>query len=188
MEQKKVYIIHGYNAGPEKHWFPWLQKRLAEQSVAADILKMPSPAQPRLGEWVAHIAQNVNTLDGNTFFVGHSLGCISLLHFLQQNAGGKAVGGLLLVSGFAKPLHGLTLLDEFSEPPLNEDLLIKTATRRAVVASKNDPIVPFSFTKELAGLLQADFFEVEHGGHFLGAEGFTTLPLVYDILIKMIKT
>nr|WP_178075980.1 hypothetical protein [Paenibacillus oralis] len=31
----------------------------------------------------------------------------------------------------------------------------------------------------------ADFYEVEHGGHFLESDGFTTLPIVFDVLNKM---
>ncbi len=37
----KVYIVHGYTASADKHWFPWLEQELAKIGVECYRLNMP---------------------------------------------------------------------------------------------------------------------------------------------------
>lgn len=48
-------------------------------------------------------------------------------------------------------------------------------------------IVPFEFSRELAEQLDAKFYPVQKGGHFLDRDGFTSFDLVYEVTIEMIK-
>ncbi|WEY92895.1 alpha/beta hydrolase [Bacillus subtilis] len=167
--KKQVYIIHGYRASSTNHWFPWLKKRLLADGVQADILNMPNPLQPRLEDWLETLSLYQHTLHENTYLVAHSLGCPAILRFLE-------------FSGFAKSLPTLQMLDEFTQGSFDHQKIIESAKHRAVIASKNDQIVPFSWSKELAQQIDAALYEVQHGDHFLENEGFTSLPIVYDIL------
>lgn len=167
--KKQVYIIHGYRASSTNHWFPWLKKRLLADGVQADILNMPNPLQPRLEDWLETLSLYQHTLHENTYLVAHSLGCPAILRFLE-------------FSGFAKSLPTLQMLDEFTQGSFDHQKIIESAKHRAVIASKNDQIVLFSWSKELAQQIDAALYEVQHGGHFLENEGFTSLPIVYDIL------
>lgn len=182
---KQVYIIHGYGASPANHWFSWLKEKLSADGIVVDILKMPTPLSPNLNEWLKHLFQNANILTKDTYFVAHSLGCVSLLKHLQQTELKEQIGGLVLVSGFTKSLPSFQLLDEFTQERLDYNRIVDKVKKRAVIASKNDPIVPFSFSKELAAEIHADFYAIENGGHFLESDGFTTLPIVYDVLGNM---
>lgn len=184
-DRKKVYIIHGYGASPGSHWFPWLRDRLTEAGADVDILEMPTPQEPKLDAWINQVAAAVQDIDSHTYFVAHSLGCITTLRYLQRQNPAKPIGGMVLVSGFDKPLPDLPMLDEFTQQALDYDRLIRSANRRAVIAAKDDSIVPFAYSKELMEQLHADFYEVEHGGHFLESDGYTTLPIVYDVLANM---
>ena len=47
--------------------------------------------------------------------------------------------------------------------------------------------VPFELSRELAGQIGAEFYEMQKGGHFLDRDGFTKFDLVYEILEKMMK-
>ncbi|AEP89601.1 conserved hypothetical protein [Bacillus subtilis subsp. subtilis str. RO-NN-1] len=179
---KQVYIIHGYRASSTNHWFPWLKKRLLADGVQADILNMPNPLQPRLEDWLDTLSLYQHILHENTYLVAHSLGCPAILRFLEHNQLRKQLGGIILVSGFAKSLPTLKMLDEFTQGSFDHQKIIESAKHRAVIASKNDQIVPFSWSKELAQQIDAALYEVQHGGHFLEDEGFTSLPIVYDIL------
>ncbi|MCM3059818.1 alpha/beta hydrolase [Bacillus subtilis] len=180
--KKQVYIIHGYRASSTNHWFPWLKKRLLADGVKADILNMPNPLQPRLEDWLDTLSLYQHTLHENTYLVAHSLGCPTILRFLEHLQLRKQLGGIILVSGFAKSLPTLQMLDEFTQGSFDHQKIIESAKHRAVIASKNDQIVPFSWSKELAQQIDAALYEVQHGGHFLENEGFTSLPIVYDIL------
>ena len=184
-DQQKVDIIHGYRASPGSHWFPWLRERLTEAGADVEILAMPTPQEPKLDAWITQVEAAVRDIDSHTYFVAHSLGCITTLRYLQKQNPAKPIGGIVLVSGFAKPLPELPMLDEFTQQALDDERLIRSVKRRAVIAAKDDSIVPHAYSKELAERLLADFYEVEHGGHFLESDGYTALPLVADVLAGM---
>ena len=80
---KRAFIIHGYGATPEDHWFSWLAQQLQAAGVATAIPALPDPEQPDFDRWQAALATHLGTPDAHTFYVAHSLGTISLLHFLS---------------------------------------------------------------------------------------------------------
>lgn len=140
---KQIYIIHGYRASSTNHWFPWLKKRLLADGLQADILNMPNPLQPRLGDWLDTLSLSLHTLNENTYIVAHSVGCPAILRFLEHIQLRKQLGGIILVSGFAKSLPALKMLDEFTQGSFDHQKIIEAAKHRAVIASKDDQIVPF---------------------------------------------
>ena len=78
---KRAFIIHGYGATPEDHWFSWLAQQLQAAGVATAIPALPDPEQPDFDRWQAALTTHLGTPDAQTFYVAHSLGTISLLHF-----------------------------------------------------------------------------------------------------------
>ncbi len=80
----KVYIVHGYTASADKHWFPWLAQELAKIGVECYRLNMPDSSSPNPDKWLRHLEEHV-TIDDETIVVGHSLGCITWLNFLARN-------------------------------------------------------------------------------------------------------
>ena len=43
---------------------------------------MPHAELPKVAEWVMALKNAVGKLDKNTFFVGHSLGCVAVLRYI----------------------------------------------------------------------------------------------------------
>jgi hypothetical protein len=181
--RKHVYIIHGYKASPTDHWFPWLKRRLLEDGVGVDVLRMPDPEHPRAASWDAFLDKHITRHDEDTFFVAHSLGSISLLRHLAGKQGTR-IGGIVLVSGFSEPLPALPQLDEFTAGT-SLATIARMAPQRHVIAARDDAIVPYAFAARLAERLQARLHKVDRGGHFLGSDGFTEFPLVYRQLRAM---
>lgn len=191
-----VYIIHGFQASPSNHWFPWLKQQLNRRRVNAHVLTMPHPSDPKLNEWVAHLQARVKTPTPNTYFVAHSLGCIMLLYYLATQPLSQPFGGMVLVSGFYEPLPQIptlepTLADELANIknlPLHFDVLNSKVRQNACVSSSNDAIVPTEFSQRLAGKLNAPHYLIDNGGHFLDRDGFTKLPIVDQLLQEMMLT
>ena len=75
-------------------------------------LAMPNPDKPSTTAWQFTLDQHIGKPDAYTFLVGHSLGCITLLHFLSRQQPQK-IGGLLLAAGFADTLPPLPALDAY---------------------------------------------------------------------------
>ena len=51
------YIVHGYQASPGSHWFPWLEQQLAADGHTVHTIALPHPNAPELDEWVEAIGR-----------------------------------------------------------------------------------------------------------------------------------
>ncbi|WP_322924200.1 RBBP9/YdeN family alpha/beta hydrolase [Paenibacillus campi] len=187
MGTSKVYIVHGYMATPQHHWFAWLQEQLAQHHIAADILALPNSSAPDVEQWLTYVQQHVTEPNHDTFLVGHSLGCVTILNYLQRIGYAGEVGGAVLVSGFDQSIPNLPALDRFVQEPLHYEQLTERIRQRAVIAAEDDNIVPFEYSVNLAERLQAQLYRVQQGGHFLDVDGYVQFPLVYDLLWRMIQ-
>lgn len=184
VRRKHVYIVHGYMAQPSDHWFPWLRKRLLDAGFDVDILAMPDSDRPDAIAWDKFLEARIARYDEETFFVAHSLGCISLLRHLASRTE-TTVGGIVLVSGFSEPLARLPQLDAFIASADMVERARRIASHRTVIAARDDAIVPYEATARLARQWQADLVTVDRCGHFLGSDGFTEFGLVYRRLLAM---
>lgn len=181
---KTAYLIHGTSL-PTDDWFPWL-KKMARQRLNCQlkIVALPNPFAPVPAQWDAACDRAIHTTD-NVVIVAHSLGCIEALRFIEKHA--LTHVRLILVSGFDQPIYTYPQLDDFADHSFNyaRDILPKV-TESTVITAKDDRVVPTAYTQELARHLQADLVVESRGGHFLGADGYTQLPIVLETLAKYI--
>ncbi|WP_317371866.1 RBBP9/YdeN family alpha/beta hydrolase [Helicobacter canis] len=185
----RIYIIHGFDSSPEKNWFQWLARELDERSICAKVLRLPTPENPNPNEWTQAIYEQVRAdgeIDESVYFVAHSLGCIATLRFIETLDSCVRVGGTVLVAGFCEELPTLPELSLFVKSPLQSGKIKQIVCRRAVISARDDVIVPFSLSQNLAELIGADFIARDKGGHFMDSDGFRELPLVYDVLLAQI--
>jgi hypothetical protein len=177
-----VYIVHGFDASPAHHWFPWLRRALEARGHAVSIVELPSSHAPTPQAWLQALQEQAGALDGSSFFVAHSLGCISVLRHLERAPAGTVIAGCVLVAGFNAPLAVLPQLDAFAKPDLDLRKLSAMVSYRSVIASSNDAGVPPALSESLAKAWQANYTLVERGGHFLASEGFSEFPLLLNEL------
>ncbi|WP_090642920.1 alpha/beta hydrolase [Paenibacillus sp. UNC496MF] len=185
--KKHVYIVHGGYASPTKHWFPWLKEKVRADGHQASVLRMPNSSDAKKEEWVGALADEIKFLDPDTYFVTHSLACMTLLNYLDGLDSLTNVGGFILVSGYAEPLAAFPTLDPFTAKKVDHRKIISATASRAVKAAKDDYMCPFELTMKLSEQLDASFYPVENGGHFRDVDGFVTFPLVYAILNEMMN-
>ncbi|GAA1773650.1 RBBP9/YdeN family alpha/beta hydrolase [Kocuria aegyptia] len=180
---RRVVVVHGYDAAPDQHWFPWLREQLAAEGVRTDVVELPEPSYPEAGAWLAAVARAVGEPDRHTHLVAHSLGCITLLRHLAGLPGPWELGGLVLVAGFTGRLEGVPLLDEFLAEDVDLSAVRAGVRRRLVLRSDDDPTVPPAATEALAERLDAPVRVVPGAGHFCGSDGVTRLPAVLEALL-----
>ena len=183
----KVYVIHGYTASSEQNWFPWLKSELEKRNIDVTIFDMPDSDCPNAQEWDECLDHNILHCNENTILIGHSLGCIALLRYLNRQADLLKVYGIILVSGFLEPVPTLPQLDSFSEIRIDMDKIINMAGHRLAISSPNDTIVPYEYTDKLSKDLEARLITIEHGGHFIDKEGYTEFPELLNEIHKMIE-
>jgi predicted alpha/beta hydrolase family esterase len=180
---KHVLIVHGYTASPAANWFPWLAETLRAEGARVDVPAMPAPDEPTPRAWAETLRALVPAADANTLLVGHSLGCISVLRHLLTLPAGTRIGGLLLVSGFDRPLSTLPTLRAFTDAPLDHAEVIRRAPRIASIYSDNDTIVTPAASRDRSASLRGADEIVAGAGHFLDREGFTRLPRALAALV-----
>lgn len=78
----KVYIIHGWEGHPNNCWFPWLKKELEKLGYEVIIPQMPNPEIPIMKDWIKKL-QSLIKLDKDTILIGHSIGCQTILRYLE---------------------------------------------------------------------------------------------------------
>ncbi len=178
----QVYITHGYDAYPQKHWFMWLQDELAKQNIETFIPAMPNASNPNVQDWLATMQKEVKNIDTNTYFIGHSLGCITTLRFLYSLPKETKIGGMILISGFDKGLEILPQLNDFTNTKLDYAKLISLTPNRLVISARDDAIVPTNLSEILATNLKATFIQTDTGNHFMQDDGFKTFPLLKNQL------
>ena len=180
-----VYIIHRFDASSTRHWFPWPNEFLTDKGAITESIDMPTPAQPDCKTWISFLSEHLTCITSNTYFVTHSLGCITTLRYLQTVA--APIGGAMLVSGFGQSIPDFSFLEGFTATIPNYKLLSRTIPNRAVVSAIDDPIVPHEFSRSFAERFDAVFYETKTGRHYLDADGVTTLPIAADVLSRMME-
>lgn len=176
---ERAVIFHGYSATPADHWFGWLADRLETDGISTTIPSLPSPLDPESRAWVTAVGRALGRPDEHTIVVAHSLGCLAVLRSLRSLAEPWRVGELVLVSGFVDPLPALPELDAFIGEGGDFSGISHHVDRITVIRSDDDPLVPPALTDRLANLLGVSAHVVPGAGHFLGADGITSLPQAY---------
>ena len=141
---KKIILVHGWGGSPKDNWFPWLKKELKKNGFQVKALTMPNTDEPKIEEWVPFLAKQVKKTNKNTYFVGHSIGCQTIMRYLEKTKG--KVGGII----FTAPWFNLKNLEP-EEKPIAKPWLKTVIDYRKVIShtnkifaifSDNDPVVP----------------------------------------------
>lgn len=184
MNQKRVFIIHGWEGTPESNWFPWLKKQLEAQGFEVMVPAMPNTDNPIFFEWLAYLQKIVGKADKNTYLVGHSLGVIAILKFLESLPPEQKIGGAALVAGFPESI-GIDEIKSFFVAPLDYEKIKNSAEKFIAINSDNDPYVPLKNGEILRDKLGAELIVVLKGSHFHEGAGFTELPIVLENILKI---
>lgn len=182
--QKRVFFIHGWGGSPEEGWRPWLREQLEAKGFMVINLSMPDTNHPQMNEWIATLSDAVAEPDKDCYFVGHSLGCITILRYLESLRETKKVGGALLVAAFTDDL-GYKELSNFFTKDINWEKIKKRANNFTVLLSDNDPYVPVSYGEIFKKKLNAKIIIAPNMKHFSAGDGITQLPAALDALLEL---
>ena len=172
---KKTIIIHGYRSYPQDCWFPWIKKELNNRGVKVLIPQMPNPARPKKQSWVNKLKKVAGKIDENTVFVGHSLGVITILRFLETLERKQKIGGAISVAGRIVKRKTFHPLNHFFTPPLQWKK-IKDRGKFVGIYSYDDPVVSLRDGKEFKKNLNAKLIIEKNKGHFSREDKVFKLP------------
>lgn len=183
---KRVFIIHGWEGYPEEGWRPWLKKKLETEDFQVFVPSMPDTNHPKMAIWVEYLTKIVAMPDDNCYFIGHSLGCITILRYLETLKENQKVGGVIFVAGFTSNL-GYEELDSFFAKPIDWEKIKFRCSKFIAIHSDNDPYVSLHYGDFFKEKLGAGVIVEHDKKHFSGDDNITELPVVLELLLKMSK-
>ncbi|WP_254433854.1 alpha/beta hydrolase [Acinetobacter sp. Marseille-Q1618] len=184
---RQVYVLHGYSASVDDHWFQYLKQQLEEDDrTHVTLIAFPDSKYPDMEKWQRTLDQSISKIDQNSYFIAHSLGVITLLKFLERHETTE-IGGVILVSGFSKPIQGFDTLDEFIVKSQVDVSKLSKIKHKHVFISSNDSIVPMSYSVELAQQLNSAYTVIPDAGHFLASDGYVEFPQVERLLMQKLN-
>lgn len=176
---KRVIIIHRWEGGPNDDWRPWLKTELEKFGYEVLIPEMPDTNTPVIEKWVSHSAEVVGEPDKDTYFVGHSIGCQTILRYLETV--NVSVGGAIFVAGWFN-LDNLENEEakKTAKPwithPINLAKVRQVLPKSTLIISDNDPYNCFEENKKKFEELGSKIIVLHNAGHITAEDGFTELP------------
>jgi len=187
---KRVFIIHGWEGNPENCWFPWLKRELEDKGFETHIPAMPNSDEPKIAPWVNKLAEVVGKPDKDTYFIGHSIGCQTIMRYLETLDKDMRIGGAIFVAGFFN-LPNLETQEEkdiakpWLETPIDTDKIKGFTDNIIAIFSDNDPDVPLEDSELFKDRLDAKIIIEKNKGHFSDDAGITELPIVLKEIIRI---
>ena len=177
---KRVIVIHGWEGKPSSNWFPWLRAELEARGVKVEVPQMPDTDHPKESAWVPYLAKVVGEPDEGTFLIGHSLGGITILRYLESLPEGVRIGGAVLVAGFSEPLpnrKAFAELNTFFKCPVNFERVRRAVAKQFIaIQSDNDRYVPLIHGEIFKEKFGAKLITIKNGGHFNAKDGYAQFP------------
>jgi len=183
---KRAVIVHGWEGNPGEGWQLWLQQELEKRDFKVMAPQMPHAALPKLDEWLMTLRDLIGEPDENLYLVGHSLGCYTILKYLEQLPPEQKVGGVVLVAGFAGNLkHNIPILQTFYESGLDWVKVNAHCSKFVAIGSERDDYVHIQSLHEFKEKLGATTIINNNWRHFSGMEGIKELPEVLEAILTM---
>ncbi len=180
-------IVHGWGGNSESDWLPWLAHEMKRRGATVIVPDMPGTDEPVMGRWIPFLNDLVKEPDQDTYFVGHSIGCQTILRYLESLPAGKKVGGVVLVAGWMT-LRNLSeeekpIAKPWIETPIDWAEVNSHCDFFTAVYSDDDPYVPESDARLLGDRLRAKLVLDSKKGHFTDEDDVAQLPAALNELL-----
>ena len=175
---KKIYLIHGWGGSDSNEgWFGWLKEEGKKRGYEVIGFNMPNTNEPIIDEWVGFLQKNIKNVDEETYFVGHSIGCQTIMRFLETLPENKKIGGVVFVAGWFNlkeeiysegddELESRAIAKPWIETPIDFKKLKSHTNNFLAIFSTDDPFVPLTDEKLFKKNLGAKTVIKENKGHF----------------------
>ncbi len=192
--EKRIFIVHGFGAIVDEGWLGWLRRELETQGFLVASLQMPNTNKPEIQVWVNYLKNAVGSLDENTFFIGHSIGCQAIARYLESLPVAETSGGAIFVSGFFKRLtiadfddESKKVLREWLDAPINLIVVKRHLLKSIAIFSDDDPYVPIDNVEEFKYIIGSEIIIEHKQGHFSSSSGLPKYPSVLNVVLGFLK-
>jgi uncharacterized protein len=183
-KMKYAIISQGFPVNPATPWFPNLQIELNKLGIETLLPQMPEV--PSIETWHKTLASKANQFPKETILIGHSIGCVNVLKYIESSDLTTKIPLVILVAPPAFSL-GYEPLNSFFEKPLDYEKIMSEVEKIVVIIAKNDSVLQPDPVKHATVFLEKLYSKtilLPKGGHFapFDENGGVTIPeLVEEI-------
>lgn len=188
LNMKKAIIVHCWDGFPEYCWYSSVKAELEKEGFEVIVPAFPETDMPKLDKWLPVLKEKVEEPNENVYLIGHSVGCITIMRYLESLEENQKVGGVVMVAGFTDNL-GFEELKNFFTTEIDFENIKSKANRFVVIHSDDDPFVPLKHGDIFKENLDAELIIKHNKKHFSGAvddeEACVELPDVVESVKKI---
>jgi len=173
--KKKVYLIHGWGGSSREEWFDWLKKELLNKGFEVKAFDMPNTENPKIEDWVGFLEEKISLggIDEKTYFVGKSIGCQTIIRFLEKLHKHKKIAGCVFVAGWFNLTEEAyeneldkKLMHSWTTSEINFERVLDHCNNFLAIFSDNDPFVHLDEAEKFKEKLGAKRIIKHSKGHF----------------------
>jgi uncharacterized protein len=191
---KKVYIIHGWEGSPQEAIHKWLKLELESNDFEVSIPEMPNPDAPKIEPWVSKLKDIIKP-DKDTYLIGHSIGCQTILRYLETLPTDSKVGGVILLAPWMhldettiqEEPDSIEIAKQWVETPIIWEKVKSHTSNFIAIFSDNDPYVPSSEKDLFEKNLRAKTILEHNKGHYNESDGVIEVPAVLEEILRIIN-
>ncbi len=164
-----------------------VKKKIGKKGYKVIQPKMANPEEPKIESWISFLEKSIGKLDNKTLLIGHSIGCQTIMRYLEkEDFNGKV--SCIFIAGWFK----LDNLEEdekdIAKPWINTPIDFGKIRQKiyslTVFLSSNEPYGFVNSNKSIfENSLGARVIILKDKGHFSEDTGVTELPEI----LKFIK-
>lgn len=176
-KKSSFVLVHGWEGGPNKDWFPWLNNKLIKGGYEVLNMSMPNPLSPVRSKWVEHLKDHVKA-SSKTFFIAHSIGCMAVLRYLEEiNTKIKAV---ILVAPYITNEKKYKIISSFFYGDIKWKKINKNCDKFFTIFSDNDPFVSLDQLTLINKEIDTNSMVLHNKGHFDVPE----IDKLYELVVE----
>jgi len=190
----RVFIVHGWSKAPETDWFPWLKSELKKKGFDVRCPRMPNTDAPAIKPWVTRLAKVVGEPESSDIFIGHSVGCQTILRYFQSKRNKFRVHGVLLVAPWMHlkidkswEQRDINTARPWIKTPLKWNKVKQRSRKFTAILSDNDPFVPLSDARIFKSRLDAKIIIMHNRGHMDQEAGLKKAPFLLKEVLNIAR-
>jgi len=190
----KVIIVHGWAGSPKEAMHAWMKAELEKKGFEVIVPKMPDSETPKIEKWVPFLQKTVGKPDENTYFIGHSIGCQTVMRYLETLDPSIEIGGAVFIAPWMKldenaikeeGEESVKIVKPWVETPINFSKIKKHTNNFLCIFSNNDLYVPFKDSEIFKEKLGAKIIVERNKGHFTETDGVKENKAAVDGLLDL---
>lgn len=186
MTNPRIFLVHGWGGSPNSDWFPWAIQEFSKLDYEVIAPYMPDTNIPVIRKWVDHLSAQVGEIRESDIFIGHSIGCQTILRYLEKTS--RFASKVILVAPWLTLTNlendeAWSIADPWLTTHINFSKIKSKAKKFTSIFSDNDSWVPYLENRNLfKERLNPEIMVLHNKGHFTADESIVKLPELLDLV------